>query len=234
MLTVGDTFLYSLCLVRVVTRGGGGVVVKELDKVGQPTKYTPTRVKMILDGIRGGLSHAAAAKRAGVHYLTVRRWKDIQPGFRAMFEQAEVEREESLVAIVEEGSKRDWRAAKFLLECRHHGWSRDSKTSQENRDLMDRLKIMEQALTVKLGAIKVQKMALAGEDYNIVDILNEVHGIEEKFDDEIFEFGPPGEPKAEGGQGAEGAHDEEKGSVSEGEQEEPGLDPQDQAGQSLH
>ena len=47
---------------------------------------------------------------------------------------------------------------------------------------MDKLKIMEQALTVKINAIKIQQISMSNEDYDILEILNEVHGIEEKMD----------------------------------------------------
>jgi hypothetical protein len=151
---------------------------------GAPKKYTPARVKIILDCIGRGLSQNAAAKAARIAPKTLNRWLKLYPEFKEGVERAQVQREKHLVAIVEEGAEKDWRAAKFLLECRHQGWSRDSKTTQDNRDLMDRLKIMEQALSVKLHAIKVQQVSMSNDDYDIIEILNEVHGIEEKFDGE--------------------------------------------------
>jgi hypothetical protein len=115
------------------------------------------------------------------------------------------------VAIVEEGAQKDWRAAKFLLECRHEGWGQ-AKTSQDDRALMDRLKIMEQALAVKLQAMKIQHISMSGEDYDIIEILNEVHGIEEKFDGKGLQIkAREGEPEVSGGEGDGAVPEKEEG-----------------------
>ena len=175
---------------------------------GAPKKYTPERVKVILDCISRGLSYEAAARAARISAKTLSRWMKSYDEFREGVERAEVAREKHLVSIVEEGAQKDWRAAKFLLECRHQGWSRDSKTTHDNRDLMDRLKIMEQALSVKLHALKVQQVSMSNEDYDIIEILNEVHGIEEKFDGKGLQFDE--KPKGDSGDQAEAAVSQEE------------------------
>ena len=151
--------------------------------MGMVSKYTPERVETILKALRKGVSRETAAKMAGINPCTFHRWCKERPEFKAEVDKTDAAREQYLVGLIEEYALKDWRAASFLLKSRYKGWS-DAKTSQENRDLMDRLKVMEQALAVKFQALRIQQVTMGNEDYDIIEILNEVHGIEEKFDGE--------------------------------------------------
>ena len=178
--------------------------------MGVVSKYTPERVKVILDALHKGVSRETAAKMAGINPCTFHRWCKERPEFKAEVDKTDAAREQYLVGLVEEYALKDWRAASFLLKSRYKGWS-DAKTSQENRDLMDRLKVMEQALAVKLQALKIQQVTMGNDDYDIIEILNEVHGIEERFDGEGLRLERKSE--VDGGEGAEGVPVEEEEKV---------------------
>lgn len=179
---------------------------------GRPEKYNTRRVNIILKALNEGITQRAAAQLAGISRVTLQRWLQHHDDFREKVEATKAKREQYLVSLVEEYALKDWRAASFLLKARHAGWS-DSKTSQENRDLMDRLKIMEQALTVKLQAMRVQQASMSTDDYDIVEILNEVHGIEEKLNGEGLQLERELEEESEGSssEGIEATPGEEEG-----------------------
>jgi transposase len=145
-------------------------------------KYTAPRITRFIKAIRKGVSIRAACKAAGIETCTYYGWRKKYPEFARDVDAASLKGEENLVKTIQEASVDDWRAAKFLLERRYKAWGAQPVTSAENKELMDRLKIMESALSVKLNALRIQQVTQGKEDFDILDILNEVHGIEEKMD----------------------------------------------------
>lgn len=142
-------------------------------------KYSEVRVAKIVKCISEGSTFKSAAHRSGIHLDTFYSWVSERPDFRSSIEMAVAEREASLVGIVRNAASEDWRAAKWLLARSHEGWSEKARTSEDDRRLMDKLSVMEKMLTVKAAALRVQAL-IGSDDYDVIDILNEIHGIEEK------------------------------------------------------
>ena len=60
-----------------------------MTKAGRPTKYTPERVKRILDAIRIGAHYVDAARAAGIHVDTFIEWRKTYPEFSEAVEEAD-------------------------------------------------------------------------------------------------------------------------------------------------
>lgn len=149
--------------------------------VGRRSKYEPDRVKRILDALRAGLSAKAAYTAGGISSATYFDWLNRHPEFLEAVTRAERKSEESLLKRLYAHADDDWRAAKFLLERRFPQWQDGARTTQENRDLLDRLKILKSTLELKYAAVKMQGLLTQGdEDYELVEILNDIQQLEDK------------------------------------------------------
>ena len=152
---------------------------------GRRSKYEPDRVKRILDALRNGMSVKGACAAGIISSATYFDWLKRHPEFSAAVTRAEKDSEMELVRRLYAHADDDWRAAKFLLERRFSQWQDGSRTSQENRDSLDKLKILKNTLEVKYAALKVQSILSQGEeDYELVNILNEIQYLEEKTSEE--------------------------------------------------
>jgi hypothetical protein len=83
-------------------------------------KYTPERVKRVLDGIRMGATRGIACKYAGISHDTLNRWEKRYPEFRGAVDLAEGEAAVGWLAKIEEAAdKGDWQAAWKKLASRY-------------------------------------------------------------------------------------------------------------------
>lgn len=92
-------------------------------KVGRPSGYTTDIGKAIVSDIRRGMTQATAAERAGVHPVTLSKWKKSFPEFGLAIGQALAEFGSGLVNTALSISSNDehpkqWEAVKYLLESR--------------------------------------------------------------------------------------------------------------------
>ena len=91
-------------------------------KRGRPSKYTPEVCAKIYQVIRGGGSQADAAHHVGIHPDTVGDWKKIFPDFADGIARAGSEGKLALLLTVKTASRKDWRAAAWLLAVK---WPRE-------------------------------------------------------------------------------------------------------------
>jgi hypothetical protein len=91
---------------------------------GRPSKLTPEVRKKLLDGLRCGLSRAAAATRAGIGARTFREWMartdaaEPYASLRTEVEAVEADCEGRLAAVVFRAALKDPNQARWLLERR--------------------------------------------------------------------------------------------------------------------
>lgn len=79
-------------------------------------KATPTRLKIILDAVRKGLTYGDAAVMAGVHRDTITDWKAASSEFSAELEKSEIGLEQEHIDNIMRASKKNWTASAWWLE----------------------------------------------------------------------------------------------------------------------
>lgn len=84
--------------------------------MARPTKYTPERVKRIVDALRGGNTRRAAAWAGGVDIDTFHEWLKRYPAFSDAVKTAEADAELAMVERVRLASVDTWQAAAWWLE----------------------------------------------------------------------------------------------------------------------
>ena len=101
--------------------------------MGRPSKLTLETVQKICENIRLGLRYNDAAMAAGITYETFNEWrkrgKKAKSGKYSEFSEAlhlaEAEGERLLVARIQDGARKHWQAAAWILERRHREkWGR--------------------------------------------------------------------------------------------------------------
>jgi hypothetical protein len=103
-------------------------------KPGRPSKYTPDRIKKIIDGIKKGNYKGVAARAAGVDPSTLSEWENKYPEFSNQVKEAEASGETDLIDIIKSAARRNWTAAAWLLERRWPDkWSRDRIVQHEEK-----------------------------------------------------------------------------------------------------
>lgn len=87
---------------------------------GRKSKYSPERVKLILDAIRVGSTYALAAAWGGISDDTLDEWKKKYSDFAESFRKAEGEAAlKRLARIDKAGREGDWRADAWWMERRY-------------------------------------------------------------------------------------------------------------------
>lgn len=86
--------------------------------MGRPTKYTPKRVKTVLECLKEGLSLRGTCMAAGIHTSTYYEWREQYPKFSIRCDEAIAEGERELLAK----AKKETRGAQWLLSRR---WPED-------------------------------------------------------------------------------------------------------------
>ena len=98
---------------------------KKAKKKGAPSKYTPDRIKRILNLIRVGNFKTVAARTCGISSETLSQWEKNKTGFTELIKEAENECEAILVARINKASMEQWQAAAWMLERKNYGrWGR--------------------------------------------------------------------------------------------------------------
>jgi hypothetical protein len=94
--------------------------------MGAPTKFTPQTVKLLISGVRTGLSYRVAAEAAGVSYDAFLDWRKgefpesadeaLKVQFSEGITRARAQGIKTLHNRIVSASTKDWRAALALLE----------------------------------------------------------------------------------------------------------------------
>ena len=103
---------------------------------GRPSSFTPERAEKLLAAVRKGVPYVHAAAAAGISFDTFNRWR--QKGengegeeyceFCEQLAQAESEAVSLLVGRIMEASRKDWRAAVWMLQRRFpKEWSEERR-----------------------------------------------------------------------------------------------------------
>ncbi len=95
--------------------------------VGRPSRLTPERSKVLLEGVKMGLTYKLACARSGITFTTFRKW--IEKGeqqatgeyrdFLDLLTKAEADGAAQSIAAIKIAAQKDWRAAAWMLEARH-------------------------------------------------------------------------------------------------------------------
>lgn len=83
---------------------------------GRPTKYDDAIVKLIVNGIRAGLTNKDAALVAGINETTLIRWEKKYANFADQLTRARAERSADWLAHIRKAGAKDWRAYAELLD----------------------------------------------------------------------------------------------------------------------
>lgn len=86
---------------------------------GRPTKYTPDRVKRIIQAIDQGATHELACAYAGISVDTMANWRVRYSEFSDQLREAEGRAAVKWLAKIEQAANVDWKAAAWKLERRH-------------------------------------------------------------------------------------------------------------------
>lgn len=143
--------------------------------------FTPKVCAEICEGIEQGYTKAMVSKRVGVHTDTINRWLRMgrmgQEKFRQFamdFDASQGVAVQNMVDQVIEHSKKDWRAAAWLLERRYDQFKLKSRTSQKAQDKLDQIAIKK--AEAELALIEARTADLAGGslgDGAIITALND-------------------------------------------------------------
>lgn len=84
--------------------------------MARPTKYSDATVKLIIDGVRAGLTNKDAALVAGIDEDTLIRWTKRYGDFADQLVQAKANRSADWLAHLRRAGQKDWRAYAELLD----------------------------------------------------------------------------------------------------------------------
>lgn len=84
--------------------------------MARPTKYDDAIVKVIVDGIRAGLTNKDAALVAGIDETTLIRWEKRYANFASQLTRARAARSADWLAHIRKAGAKDWRAYAELLD----------------------------------------------------------------------------------------------------------------------
>lgn len=87
--------------------------------MARPTKYTPERVKKIIDAIKVGATHELAASYAGINQDTLTDWKKRYSDFSDAIKEAEGGAAIKWLALIDKAAVKTWQAAAWKLERRY-------------------------------------------------------------------------------------------------------------------
>lgn len=86
-----------------------------MGKAGRPSKFSPARVKTIVDVLKISGTRKSACLRAGISQETFANYLRDRPDFATAVEAAENDAELTLAATIREAAKTSWQAAAWLL-----------------------------------------------------------------------------------------------------------------------
>ena len=96
--------------------------------MGRPTKFTPERVKRIIDALSVGNTRTCAVAHAGIDYQSFLNWLERGQGtkkgdyfeFFESVKKAEADAEFANVVLIRKAAVENWQAAAWWLERRRH------------------------------------------------------------------------------------------------------------------
>jgi hypothetical protein len=96
---------------------------------GPKSKYTPERVKRIIDALAAGNTRGASAAYGGIDHDTLLRWEKRYAEFAEQVKDAEARAEVGHVANIAQAARSgNWTASAWWLERRRHqDWGRKDK-----------------------------------------------------------------------------------------------------------
>lgn len=148
-----------------------------------PTKFNGAIAAKICEGIQAGYTRSAVCHKVGIGPGTLRSWlkKGSDPtshklliGFKANFDKAENEATVYLMDTIKFHSKKDWKAAAWLLERTRNGFKLRSRMSEEAQGRIDSLAVEKAEL--ELDYIRAKTKALKGGSISpeqILELLND-------------------------------------------------------------
>ncbi len=84
--------------------------------MARPSKYDAAHANRIVKAIRAGNGTRTAAQLAGIDPSTLFDWQSKLPEFSERIRKARAEAEDRRVRLVERASRKNWRAAAWMLE----------------------------------------------------------------------------------------------------------------------
>lgn len=157
------------------------------------SKFTPGLVSAVVTGLESGHSVRSICKRVGISTVTYYKWlaegEEVDPDpnkadFRDKVLAAEGQAEQDLLNIVWAKSKKDAKAAQWLL-ARRFKWSEAHTVSAEAQKELDRLKLAKARAEVEF--LEARSEALRGMDTDSDEVLGLLRGI---MDDEPAQADP--------------------------------------------
>lgn len=109
--------------------------------MARPTKYTPERIKAILEALESGMGRVGAAEYGGISFETFCQWMK-RPEFSEGVTRAESRCELWMVGNIKKAAATDWRAAfEWLRVRRPQEWGKQ----QDGIDLLALVREMAKA-----------------------------------------------------------------------------------------
>lgn len=155
-----------------------------------PNKFSGALADKICEGTKAGYTRKAVCDTVGISVDTLRSWlrkgaedsaPDLLKKFRRDFDKAEKEATIYLMDTIKFHSKKDWKAAAWLLERTRNGFKLRSRMSQETQRRIDELAVQKAEL--ELEYIQAKTKALKGGSITpeqILELLNDSPKQEEK------------------------------------------------------
>jgi hypothetical protein len=148
-----------------------------------PTKFNGVIAAKICEGIQAGYTRTAVCHKVGIGPGTLRSW--LKKGdessshrmlidFRCSFDKAENEATVYLMDTIKFHSKKDWKAAAWLLERTRNGFKLRSRMSEEAQRRIDDLAVVKAEL--ELDYIRAKTTAIKGGNISpeqILELLND-------------------------------------------------------------
>ncbi len=164
-------------LHRVVGKSGRGR--KPKDK-GEFIELCKAKLNEVCKGIKVGLTFNDACRAAGIDVSTFYRWKDMgktDPDFdffNEPIEQARAQGQLLLANRIEGHSKKDWRAAAWILERRHPAvWGNNRQMTLDDEDVLEENRIKEMTpdeLRSELRKLRATASELMKSETEVVEL----------------------------------------------------------------
>lgn len=154
---------------------------------GRPRKAAPVSAKVAQELIalaRDGAVDSMLAKAAGVAHNTFAGWRkeaaEGRPGFSDLFDKIDRARDAADMDMVRavrqaaqgaDGGPGDWRAAKYLLSCRHAELSEQRITAREAADRAEQIEMAKLRAALKIQQEIADAQAEAAEGSDVVSAL---------------------------------------------------------------
>jgi hypothetical protein len=162
---------------------------------GRKSKFTAPVKERIIEALRAGTTYEIAAQYAGISRSTLYEWIKKGEGFdtgayRTFYDnvkKAEAEGAVVHLGTIAQASKKDWKAAAWLLE-RRHGYSKDGVMRAEEQakemelpsNMLDLLKIQAKELRASMAKAESSQswQAYAALQRQLLQVVQQIRQIE--------------------------------------------------------